>query len=64
MITLLYIYLFSTVAMFVLSVYEWKTEEDHKGWKKPRFFMACFAPVANTAYCISAVMAFFRWVNK
>lgn len=62
--TLLYIYLISTVFMAVFSIYEWRTEEDHKGWTFGKHMLGSIVPVANTMYCISAVVYFFRWLNK
>jgi len=61
---LLYIYLISTICMILLSIYEWNTEEDHKGWTLGRYISSCFVPVVNTIFCISAVVYFFRWLNK
>lgn len=64
MIILLWIYIASVVISLVGSIVEWNTEVDHKGWTKGRFFAACFVPISNTSYSISAIFACFKFFNR
>ncbi len=63
MVVLLWIYIASVLFSGVVSIMEWKTEEDHKGWTKSRFFGACLVPIFNTIYSISAIVALFKFLN-
>ena len=64
MIYLFHIYLISVILSLVGSIYEWNTEEDHKGWSKKQYFLACFIPISNTTYSISMFLYIFKWLNK
>lgn len=61
---IVWIYVASTVLAMLGSLFEWKTEVDHKGWTKQQYFISCFVPISNTSYAVSMFVALFKWLNR